>query len=37
MVSITDKAVEKVKVLLKEKDVESGALRVFVAGGGCSG
>ena len=37
MVSITDKAAEKVKVLLKEKGVESGALRVFVAGGGCSG
>ena len=37
MVSITEKATEKVKHLLKEKGVESGALRVFVAGGGCSG
>ena len=36
-VSITDKASEKVKSLLKEKGAESGALRVFVAGGGCSG
>jgi len=37
MISITDKAAEKVKALLKEKEVTSGALRVFVAGGGCSG
>ena len=37
MVNITDKAAEKVKVLLQEKGVEQGALRVFVAGGGCSG
>jgi iron-sulfur cluster assembly protein len=37
MVSITDKASEKVKLLLKEKGAESAALRVFVAGGGCSG
>ena len=37
MVNITDKAAEKVKGLLQEKGVEQGALRVFVAGGGCSG
>ena len=37
MITITDKAAEKVKALLKEKEVKSGALRVFVAGGGCSG
>jgi iron-sulfur cluster assembly protein len=37
MITITDKAAEKVKALLKEKEVTSGALRVFVAGGGCSG
>ncbi|MDZ4277594.1 MAG: iron-sulfur cluster insertion protein ErpA [Dehalococcoidia bacterium] len=37
MVSITDKAASNVKKLLKEKGAESGALRVFVAGGGCSG
>lgn len=37
MISITDTAAQKVKGLLKEKEVESGALRVFVAGGGCAG
>jgi iron-sulfur cluster assembly protein len=37
MVSITDRAANNVKNLLKAKGVESGALRVFVAGGGCSG
>ncbi len=37
VVSITAKAAEKAKSLLKEKGAESGALRVFVAGGGCSG
>ena len=37
MITITDKATEKVKILLEEKQVKTGALRVFVAGGGCSG
>ena len=37
MITITDKAAEKVKGLLHEKGAASGALRVFVAGGGCSG
>jgi iron-sulfur cluster assembly protein len=37
MISITDKAADRVKNLLEEKGVDSGALRVFVAGGGCSG
>jgi iron-sulfur cluster assembly protein len=37
MINITDKAAEKAKNLLKERGTESGALRVFVAGGGCSG
>src|SRR3990170_892896 len=37
MITITDKAAEKVKGLLHEKGATSGALRVFVAGGGCSG
>ncbi len=37
MLTITDNAAVKVKNLLKEKDAEQGALRVFVAGGGCSG
>lgn len=36
--TITDKAVENVKKILQEKGAgETGALRVFVAGGGCSG
>ena len=37
MLTITENAAAKVKNLLKEKDAEEGALRVFVAGGGCSG
>ena len=37
MINITDKAAEKAKILLQERGVEGGALRVFVAGGGCSG
>jgi iron-sulfur cluster assembly protein len=37
MISITDKAADRVKTLLQEKGIEQGALRVFVAGGGCSG
>ena len=37
MIVITDKAAARVKNLLREKGAEGGALRVFVAGGGCSG
>ncbi len=37
MISMTDKAAEKARSLLEQKGLESGALRVFVAGGGCSG
>ncbi len=37
MLTISEKAAEKAKNLLKERGVESGALRVFVVGGGCSG
>ncbi len=38
MITITDKAAENVKKILQEKGAaETGALRVFVAGGGCSG
>lgn len=37
MVNITEKAAEKVKGILAEKGAPQGALRVFVAGGGCSG
>jgi iron-sulfur cluster assembly protein len=34
---ITDEAIETVRNLLAEKDVPDYGLRVFVAGGGCSG
>ena len=37
ILTITDAATEHVRNLLKEKKTEQGALRVFVAGGGCSG
>ena len=37
LVNVTDKAAEKAKQLLAERNVASGALRVFVVGGGCSG
>lgn len=37
LVTITDAAVEKAKALLEARDLPEGALRVFVAGGGCSG
>ncbi len=38
LLSITETAVIKAKQLLEEKELtESGALRVFVVGGGCSG
>ena len=35
--TITDKAVEKAKEVMEEKGLATGALRVFVVGGGCSG
>ncbi|HET9200746.1 MAG TPA: iron-sulfur cluster assembly accessory protein [Dehalococcoidia bacterium] len=37
MLTITDKAAEKVKTLLVDKEMNEGALRVFVVGGGCAG
>ncbi len=37
LVNITDKAAEKAKALLEAREITNGALRVFVAGGGCSG
>ncbi|HWO94094.1 MAG TPA: iron-sulfur cluster assembly accessory protein [Dehalococcoidia bacterium] len=37
VVSVTEKAAEKARALLDERGMPSGALRVFVAGGGCSG
>lgn len=37
LVNITDKAAEKARALLEARELTEGALRVFVAGGGCSG
>jgi iron-sulfur cluster assembly protein len=37
IVTITDKAAEKAKAILKDRGAETAALRVFVVGGGCSG
>lgn len=37
LVTITDAAVTKAKALLEAREIPEGALRVFVAGGGCSG
>jgi len=37
LVNITEKAAEKAKALLADRELPGGALRVFVAGGGCSG
>ena len=37
LVTITDAAAEKAKALLEARELTDGALRVFVAGGGCSG
>jgi iron-sulfur cluster assembly protein len=36
-ITITDRAVERVKNLLETRGLANGALRVFVVGGGCSG
>ncbi len=37
LVNITEKAAEKALALLQARELPEGALRVFVAGGGCSG
>ncbi len=37
LVTVTEKAAEQARKLLAERDMPQGALRVFVAGGGCSG
>jgi iron-sulfur cluster assembly protein len=37
LVTITEAAAEKAKALLQARELPEGALRVFVAGGGCSG
>jgi len=37
MISLTDKAVEKVKEILKNEQKDDHALRIGIKGGGCSG
>jgi iron-sulfur cluster assembly protein len=37
LVTISEKAADKAKSLLESRELPDGALRVFVAGGGCSG
>lgn len=37
MISVTEKAVAKIKDLMRQQQLESGGLRVGVVGGGCSG
>lgn len=37
LVTITEAAASKAKALLEARELPEGALRVFVAGGGCSG
>jgi iron-sulfur cluster assembly accessory protein len=37
LVTITENAATKAKALLEARELPEGALRVFVAGGGCSG
>ncbi len=37
LVNITERAAEKARALLEARELPNGALRVFVAGGGCSG
>jgi iron-sulfur cluster assembly accessory protein len=36
-ITLTDTAVERVRTLMQEKQLEGHALRVFISGGGCSG
>jgi iron-sulfur cluster assembly protein len=37
LLTISENAAKKAKLLLETKEITDGALRVFVAGGGCSG
>lgn len=37
LVSITPRAAERARALLVQRDLPQGMLRVFIAGGGCSG
>ncbi|MGD8865648.1 MAG: iron-sulfur cluster assembly accessory protein, partial [Anaerolineales bacterium] len=36
-ISLTNTAAERIRALMQEKQLENHALRVFIAGGGCSG
>lgn len=36
-ISLTDRAIERVRGLMDERSLEGHALRVFISGGGCSG
>lgn len=37
MITVSDSAASKAKAVLEQRGKPSGALRIFVAGGGCSG
>ena len=37
MITVTEKAIVKIKEMMRKQQVESGGLRVGVIGGGCSG
>ena len=37
MITLTEKAIVKIKEMMRKQQVESGGLRVGVIGGGCSG
>ena len=37
MITLTEKAIAKIKEMMRKQQVESGGLRVGVIGGGCSG
>ncbi len=37
MISVTDKAINKIKEILKQENKEEGSIRVGIKGGGCSG
>lgn len=37
MINLTEKAIAKIKDLMRQQQVETGGLRVGVIGGGCSG
>ena len=37
MITVTEKAIDKIKEMMRKQQVEAGGLRVGVIGGGCSG